>query len=448
MIDFCRESTDETIKHMRMTSTRESTDGPGYYMENIDVIDGLRKIPSKSTSMVVIDPPYEVIAVNKSINQPYEDIRWEQEVWDEVIRTIFTQILKADGHLVVFWQANERYTRHPDSAKTPIVPLLRMIRIAYNKLGLKEELKHYQIAWNKMRTSSLTSNMHADRPIQSFEHVYVFWMGTSTANWKGQDMTNVLNFYMDENKFSPLSVIQSFPQRFDVKPRELLRRLIAMFTKVGDLVVDPAMAKGATGAASLSMRRNFIGFDREESQYAYAKKRIEEEFLFGNCSSSTIENYVSQSNRILEQNRELVKRINVLESTLAAVSKRDQTGVKRSIPDTEQDMWARHFGYLGNWSTPDASMTPDNLEKLVGYTVEVGSDVFTYTVSIFKKIVALGRKDEAAFEAYDHDTGNFRTVFIAMFGGSRLKRVLRRIDDETIQKYVDRKPFETTRRRS
>jgi modification methylase len=59
------------------------------------------------------------------------------------------------------------------------------------------------------------------------------------------------------------------------KPMDLLRRVILATTKPGDLILDPFMGSGTTGAAAKELGRNFIGIEREESYIASAVKRID-----------------------------------------------------------------------------------------------------------------------------------------------------------------------------
>ncbi len=59
------------------------------------------------------------------------------------------------------------------------------------------------------------------------------------------------------------------------KPMDLLRRVILSSTKPGDIILDPFMGSGTTGAAAKELGRNFIGFEKEESYIPAARDRIE-----------------------------------------------------------------------------------------------------------------------------------------------------------------------------
>ena len=69
------------------------------------------------------------------------------------------------------------------------------------------------------------------------------------------------------------------------KPEELLYRIILSTSDVGDIVLDPFMGSGTTGAIAKKLRRKYIGFEKEDFYKKVAEDRIkkvvpiDEEFL-------------------------------------------------------------------------------------------------------------------------------------------------------------------------
>lgn len=57
-------------------------------------------------------------------------------------------------------------------------------------------------------------------------------------------------------------------------PLELPKRLITLYSGVGDMVCDPFAGSGTTGVACVQTQRNFTGIERDESYFGIAKKRI------------------------------------------------------------------------------------------------------------------------------------------------------------------------------
>lgn len=59
------------------------------------------------------------------------------------------------------------------------------------------------------------------------------------------------------------------------KPEELLYRIIAISSKIGDLVLDPFGGTMTTAAVAKRLGRNYIMIEREEKYCYYGKKRLE-----------------------------------------------------------------------------------------------------------------------------------------------------------------------------
>ena len=58
------------------------------------------------------------------------------------------------------------------------------------------------------------------------------------------------------------------------KPEALLFRIILSTSNVGDLILDPFMGSGTTGAVAKKLKRNFIGIEKEDFYIKIANERI------------------------------------------------------------------------------------------------------------------------------------------------------------------------------
>jgi site-specific DNA-methyltransferase (adenine-specific) len=58
------------------------------------------------------------------------------------------------------------------------------------------------------------------------------------------------------------------------KPLQLMNRLVALCTKLGDTVLDPFCGSGSTGVSSVRQGRNFIGIELEEKFVTLSTRRI------------------------------------------------------------------------------------------------------------------------------------------------------------------------------
>jgi len=59
------------------------------------------------------------------------------------------------------------------------------------------------------------------------------------------------------------------------KPKHFIRELLSMFSKAGDLVLDPFIGSGSTAVACIQMNRRFIGFEIEAKFVQLASSRIQ-----------------------------------------------------------------------------------------------------------------------------------------------------------------------------
>ncbi len=59
------------------------------------------------------------------------------------------------------------------------------------------------------------------------------------------------------------------------KPVALMRYFVETYTNPGDVVLDFAMGSGTTGAACMSIEREFIGIEKDEYWFHFAEERIQ-----------------------------------------------------------------------------------------------------------------------------------------------------------------------------
>jgi len=60
------------------------------------------------------------------------------------------------------------------------------------------------------------------------------------------------------------------------KPVALMEWILKYYSKEGDMILDPTMGSGSMGVACKNMKRNFIGIEKDNDIFEYAKKRINE----------------------------------------------------------------------------------------------------------------------------------------------------------------------------
>lgn len=87
-------------------------------------------------------------------------------------------------------------------------------------------------------------------------------------NNNGKMIFNCIDWERDDNTVEKLHPTQ--------KPIKLLKKLIQIFTDVGDIVIDPCAGSGSTLVAALELNRKAYGFEIEKSFYKTANNWVNE----------------------------------------------------------------------------------------------------------------------------------------------------------------------------
>lgn len=64
------------------------------------------------------------------------------------------------------------------------------------------------------------------------------------------------------------------------KPVRLVRYLLDLYTRPGDIVLDPFLGSGTTAIACKQLGRHYIGIEKDERYYEIARKRVDEASIF------------------------------------------------------------------------------------------------------------------------------------------------------------------------
>lgn len=106
--------------------------------------------------------------------------------------------------------------------------------------------------------------------------------GTYVANWLKHgvglvDMaTNILESGRCPGTVMPAKKPKERYGHLTVKPVDLLRHLIRIFTKRDALVLDPFAGSGSTGVAAVIEHRRFVGFELDPAMASIANERMAE----------------------------------------------------------------------------------------------------------------------------------------------------------------------------
>lgn len=244
---------------------------PFISLVNADCLDVLPAIPDGAVDLIVADLPYSCTSA-----------LWDDGIDLAAVWAEFRRVLSANGSVVMFG-------RQPFATRMA-APALDLLK--------------YGLVWEKPKA---TQHFHArNRPLAAHEDILVFSKGTcihaarskrrmtyhpvgagagtrrtlklATSNiYRVFDGTRVGEEY-DGMTGAPRSVLRCGKDAGSThesqKPVALIEWLIAAYSNLGDLVLDPTMGSGTTGVAAIRTARDFIGIERDEPFYDQASQRI------------------------------------------------------------------------------------------------------------------------------------------------------------------------------
>lgn len=283
----------ETLSLQNNTCSHEN--GIDLYIDEVmcgDCLDKLKLLPDCSVDLIVTSPPY---ADNRKHTyggiEPDKYVDWFTPIAKELLR-----VLKDDGTFIlnikekvvdgerstyvielilrmreIGWRWTEEFCWHKKNCFPGKWPT--RFRDAWERclqFNKSKKFNMYQDAvkvpvgdWDKRRLTNLSEK---DKTRQNATNKSGF--GKNISNWVGRDMvypSNVLYLATEcANKQHSAAFPESLPTWF-----------IKLFSKEGDVVLDPFLGSGTTAVAAKKLKRHYIGIDKEQEYCDLSKKNIE-----------------------------------------------------------------------------------------------------------------------------------------------------------------------------
>ena len=226
----------------------------------------MEEVEDGSVQLVVTSPPYNVGKAYESPMSLEEYLAFLKEVWRECVR-----VLCPGGRLAV---------NVASTGRQPYVPLHAYIATQLIEMGL---LMRGEVIWDKGASVGVStawgSFAKASNPTLRDVHEYILVFSkesprlTSRGNESRIDNGDFVEWTRSIWRFDTESPKRlRHPAPF---PEELPRRLMLLYTNVGDLVLDPFLGSGTTAVAAVKAGRHFIGYDVSQEYCAAAKARVE-----------------------------------------------------------------------------------------------------------------------------------------------------------------------------
>lgn len=226
-------------------------------------------IPDESVHLMITSPPYNV-------GKEYDD---DLTLLD--YKTLLTDVLRDTYRTLV--EGGRACVNIANVGRTPYIPLhAHLVEIALD-IGFQ---MRGEIIWDKGASAGSScawgSWRSASNPVLRDVHEYILVF--SKGAFKRQTIKNtkgVSSIERDDFLESTKSIWR-FPAASATKanhpapfPLELPRRLIQLYSFVGDLVLDPFMGSGTTAEAALLADRNYVGYEINPLYVERANARLE-----------------------------------------------------------------------------------------------------------------------------------------------------------------------------
>ena len=201
-------------------------------IQNIDCIKGFKMLPDKSIDLILTDPPY---GLNKKEIENDNNLKLFYKILPESHR-----VLKDDTFFITFFS-------------TKFLP----------QVFKNNPFKYF---WNFIL---YCPNGRVLSPIGYTKYMscIVFKKGNPKMTKKGKDI------FVD----TPGKLVEpdeGFINHPTPKPKTFIKEILQMFSKEGDIVLDPFIGSGSTAVACKQIKRNFIGFEINEEYCKLAQERL------------------------------------------------------------------------------------------------------------------------------------------------------------------------------
>jgi len=201
-------------------------------IQNIDCLEGFKKIPDRSIDLVLTDPPY---GLNKQGIKNDHDLSLFYSILPESHR-----VLKDNSFFITFFS-------------TKFLPYIF-------------KNNPFQYYWNFIL---YCPNGRVMSPIGFTKYMscVVFKKGNPKMVKRSKDI------FVD----TPGKMVEpdeGFINHPTPKPKTFIKEILNMFSKEGDIVLDPFIGSGSTAVACKILKRNYIGFDINNDYCKLSENRI------------------------------------------------------------------------------------------------------------------------------------------------------------------------------
>lgn len=211
----------------------------------MDCVEGMKKLPNNSIDLILTDPPYGISRELNCKNQRLgttAKLNFNFGEWDKFNKDWFdVAINKTKGWIISF------------CAKKDIG--------FYWDILEKNNFKAVDvIVWQKPDPIPLNGK---SKMLNAWEAAIIG--KKAGAHFSGKCQHNIFKYQAPKGK------TRIHPTQ---KPVNLMKELISLTTKKGDVVLDPFIGSGTTAVACIESNRNYIGFEIDKNYFKGCLERI------------------------------------------------------------------------------------------------------------------------------------------------------------------------------
>lgn len=252
----------------------QQTQPPENRLLEQNCIDGLNALPAGTVDMVFADPPYN-LQLGGELHRPNNTrVDGVDDAWDQ-----FDDLAAYDAFCRK-WLTAARHALKDDGSIWVIGSYHNIFRLG----ALLQDMGFWilnDVVWRK---TNPMPNFRGRRFTNA--HETLIWAAKSpkskyTFNYQSMKALNddlqmrsdwTMPICSGQERLKDASGRKAHPTQ---KPEALLHRVILASTKPNDLVVDPFMGSGTTGAVAKRLRRRWLGFELDADYAAVARQRID-----------------------------------------------------------------------------------------------------------------------------------------------------------------------------
>ena len=197
-----------------------------------DSLKLIKNLPDESIDLILTDPPY---GIKKEGIKNSSDLETFYNILPDCYR-----VLKKDGFIIIFFS-------------TKLLP----------KIFKNNPFSYF---WQFILNCPLGS-VRSPIGFSKYMSCLVFKKGNPKIVKWNKDIFNDTPSKMVEPD-------EGFIDHPSPKPKHFISELLQMFSKEGDLILDPFIGSGSTALACILTNRKFIGFEIEKKYCDLARKRI------------------------------------------------------------------------------------------------------------------------------------------------------------------------------